>query len=159
MPDINAERINAERVAAAWDALGSGDQSLVLQFWDKNVRFEVPGLHAYSGRYEGIEAYQGFYGNLYRLSGGTVRGERKVILVNAEAGYTVDVNRITATRAGADVESTSGWDHFDVDALHLLRWENGRIVEGHWMVFGDGAELTPLWWSPLDEHGDRREIR
>jgi len=36
--------------------------------------------------------------------------------------------------------------------------ENGRIVEGHWMVFGSGAEGTRLWWSPLDSAGNRREV-
>jgi len=150
--------ITAERVADAWDSLTTGDRERILEFWDENVRFEVPGVHANSGWYEGIDAYLGFFGNLYRLSGGTVHGERTVVLVNPEAGHSVDVNRIGATRAGAAADSTSPWDRFDVDTLHLLRWENGRIVEGHWMVFGSGAEGTRLWWSPLDSAGNRREV-
>lgn len=150
--------ITADRVAGAWDSLATGDRSRILEFWDENVRFEVPGVHAYSGVYEGIDAYLGFFGNLIRLSGGTLHAERTVVLVNPEAGYSVDVNHIAADRAGAPSDSELPWDRFDTDALHLLRWQNGRIVEGHWMVFGEGAEGTRLWWSPVDAHGSRRDV-
>ncbi|MBT0773440.1 nuclear transport factor 2 family protein [Kineosporia sp. J2-2] len=151
--------LSAERVAGAWDSLATGDRDRILEFWHEDVTFEVPGTHAYSGLYRGIDAYVEFYGNLYRLSGGSLHGERTVILVNPEEGYSVDVNRISADRAGAGADPRPPWDRFELDALHLLRWQNGRIAEGHWMVFGEGATGSSLWWSPVDEHGNRRDVR
>ncbi|WP_432020721.1 nuclear transport factor 2 family protein [Streptomyces sp. 1222.5] len=150
--------LTPERVAAAWASLGTGDREKITEFWDENVRFEVPGLHAYSGWYEGLDGFLEFFGNMFRLSGGTMHGENVTVLVNPEAGYSVDVNHITAVRAGAAADSTSPYDTFAVEALHLLRWDNGRIVEGRWAVLGAGAETTALWWSPRDADGARRQV-
>ncbi|MEV5174925.1 nuclear transport factor 2 family protein [Streptomyces flaveolus] len=150
--------LTAERVGAAWASLGTGDRARIAEYWDENLRFEVPGLHAYSGWYEGLDAFLGFFADMGRLAGGTMRGQNVTVLVNVEAGFSVDVNRVSAVRAGAAEDSTSPYDRFDIDALHLLRWENGRIVEGRWSVLGAGAETTALWWSPRDADGSRREV-
>ena len=150
--------LSAQRVADAWDSLTTGDRAHILEFWHEEVTFEVPGSHAYAGTYRGIDAYLGFFGNLFRLSGGSLHADRSVILVNPAAGQSVDVNRMSAARAGSIGPARPPWDRFDVDALHLLRWEGGRIVEGHWMVFGPGAAGTAFWWSPVDASGHRREV-
>lgn len=150
--------LTTERVGAAWGSLRTGDRAKILEFWDENVRFEVPGIHAYSGWYEGIDAFLGFFGNLIRLSGGSMHGESVTILVNPEDGYSVDVNHISAKRAGSPEGSTSPHDTFDIEAMHLLRWEGGRIVEGRWLVLGEGAETSALWWSPRNADGTRRDI-
>ncbi|MEU6732095.1 nuclear transport factor 2 family protein [Streptomyces physcomitrii] len=147
--------LTVEIVRSAFEALGSGDRDRMLEFWDENVRFEIPGNHVQSGWHEGLDAFLGFLGTVGELSGGSYKAENLTITVNPEDGYSVDVNTNWALRAGAPEDSTSPYHLLDVTAMHLLRWENGRIVEGRGVILGDGPSTSALWWSPIGPDGRR----
>ena len=149
--------LTVERVGEAFAALGSGDREKMLQYWDENVRFEIPGNHAHAGWYEGIDSFLGFLKTVGELSGGSYLAENITVMVNSEQGYSVDVNRNYARRAGAPEDAVSPYLMMDVTALHLLRWVDGRIVEGRGVILGDGPATTALWWSPLNPDGSRSE--
>jgi ketosteroid isomerase-like protein len=151
--------LTVERVGQAFAALGSGDRAKMLEYWDENVRFEIPGNHAYAGWYEGLDEFLGFLGTVGEFSAGSYRAENVTVLVNAEAGYSVDLNKNWALRAGAPEDSVSPYDRLDVDALHVLRWQDGRIVEGRGVLMGDGATTSGLWWSPISADGTRNKVR
>ncbi|MET7704088.1 MULTISPECIES: nuclear transport factor 2 family protein [unclassified Streptomyces] len=147
--------LTTDRVQDAFIALASGDRDKMLEYWDENLRFEIPGNHAHAGWHEGLDAFLGFLGTVGKLSAGSYRAENVTIMANAADGYSVDVNKNWALRAGAPSDSTSPYDLLDVTALHLLRWRDGRVVEGRGVILGDGAATSALWWSPLDAQGNR----
>ncbi|WP_034092082.1 nuclear transport factor 2 family protein [Streptacidiphilus albus] len=147
--------LTADRVKRAFAALGSGDRAAILEYWHEDVRFEIPGNHPHAGWYEGIDSFLGFLKTLGELSGGTYVAENITVLANAEEGYSVDVNTNHALRADAPPDSTSPYHLLDVTALHLLRWRDGRIVEGRGVILGDGGSTSALWWSPLNPDGSR----
>jgi ketosteroid isomerase-like protein len=150
--------LTVKRVLAAYDALGSGDRSRLLEFWSPDLRFEIPGCHAHAGWYEDLDGFLGFAATIGRLSGGTYTSENVTVLVNPEEGYSVDVNVNKALRANAPAGSTSPYDRLDIESLHLLRWRDGRIVEGRWVLIGDALATSALWWSPRAEDGSRNAV-
>ena len=147
--------LTVDRVDLAWEAIAAGDRGKITEYWAEDVRFEIPGSHAYAGWYEGLDEFLGFLGAFGRLSGGTIRAERITAMVDAAAGYSVDVNHNTARRAGLTGTDASPYRDLDVDALHLLRWRDGRVVEGRWVILGDGVARSELWFSPIDADGTR----
>ncbi|KJS56244.1 nuclear transport factor 2 family protein [Streptomyces rubellomurinus] len=147
--------LTPDRVRAAFAALGTGDRQKMLEYWDEDLRFEIPGNHAHAGWHEGLDGFLAFLKTVGELSGGTYLAENITVLVNAEDGYSVDVNKNRALRAGAPEDSTSPYHLLDVTALHVLRWRDGRIVEGRGVILGDGPATSALWWSPLDPDGTR----
>jgi ketosteroid isomerase-like protein len=150
--------LTAERVVAAFDSLATGDRDRIVEYWAEDLNFTVPGTHAYAGRYESLDGFLGFVGNLVRLSGGSLNATRSAVLLNIEEGLSVDLNHITAKHAGSPADSDSPYDNYDIDALHLLRWENGRVVEGQFVAYGAHTEDVPLFWSPRNPDGSRREV-
>jgi len=147
--------LTRERVQEAFAALGSGDRTKMLEYWHEDVRFEIPGNHAHAGWHEGLDAFLGFLGTVGKLSGGSYRAQNVTITINPEDGYSVDVNTNWALRGDAPADSTSPYHLLDVTAMHLLRWEDGRIVEGRGVILGDGLSTSALWWSPLNPDGTR----
>ncbi|MBB1154452.1 MULTISPECIES: nuclear transport factor 2 family protein [Amycolatopsis] len=147
--------LTVDRVGLAFEALASGDRGKMLEYWDENVRFEIPGNHGHAGWYEGLDEFLGFLATVGEYSAGTYRAENVTVLVNPDSGYSVDINKNWAVRAGADHDSTSPYDKLDVDALHVLRWRDGKIVEGRGVLMGDGGTTSALWWSPIRADGTR----
>ncbi|MEV7027954.1 nuclear transport factor 2 family protein [Kitasatospora sp. NPDC093558] len=149
--------LTAERVTAAYDALMSGDRAKAAEYWDPRVRFLTPGNHTYAGWHEGLDAFMDFIDVLGRAAGGTFVIEPVTILVNAADGYTVDVNKTYGSRAHA-TDGTSPYDRLQIEGMHLLKWEDGRIVEGRGAIFGDGQTNFNLWWSPVGPNGERTVV-
>jgi ketosteroid isomerase-like protein len=150
--------LTVKRVMAAYEALGSDDRDHMVEYWSPDLRFEIPGGHAYAGWYEGLDAFLGFGATIGRLSGGTYTSKNVTVLVNADEGYSVDINVNKAMRANATEGSTSPYDRLDIESLHLLRWRDGRVVEGRWVLIGDGLSTSALWWSPRNADGSRNAV-
>ncbi|GLX05321.1 nuclear transport factor 2 family protein [Microbispora sp. NBRC 16548] len=150
--------LTAARVYEAYDALMSGDLAKAEQYWDPAVRFLTPGHHPYAGWHEGLEAFVAFINKVHEVSGGTFTMDPVTVLVNDVDGYSVDVNRTYATRGHASSDSTSPFDRLEIEGLHLLKWENGRVVEGRGAIFGDGSTAFNMWWSPVNPDGTRTVV-
>lgn len=147
--------LDAALVGRAYDALMSGDRAKAAEYWAEDLRFLTPGNHPYAGWHEGLDAFLDFIGVVLTASGGSFTIEPVTILVNAEEGYTVDVNKTYGTRSHAAADAQSPYDRLSIEGLHLLRWEGGKVVEGRGAIFGDGTTNFNLWWSPVDRDGVR----
>ncbi|GAA1144832.1 hypothetical protein F4556_002856 [Kitasatospora gansuensis] len=149
--------LTADHVTAAYDALMSGDRAKAAEYWDPQVRFLTPGNHTFAGWHEGLENFMDFIDTVGKASGGTFQIEPVTILINEADGYTVDVNKTSGSRAHA-TESASPYDRLEIEGLHLLKWENGKVVEGRGAIFGDGLTNFNLWWSPVGPKGERTTL-
>jgi len=142
------EKLTVERVDAAYAALGSLDYDTARAYWSEGARWDCPGNHQYAGWHEGLDAIISFMRKVGEVSGGTWKPEPITVLVNPEAGYSVDISRTTAQRAHA-LTGTSPYERLFVEGAHLLKWEDGRVVEGRGAMFGDTLTNFNLWWSPV----------
>lgn len=150
--------LTVEYVRAAYAALGSGDRAKVAEYWDENIRWNTPGTHQYAGWHEGLDVFLAFLGKVGEVSGGTWDSATSLIFVDPVAGYSADVSRTTATRTGSAAGpggARSLFDALDLEGVHLLKWVDGRIVEGRGAMFEGGQANFDLWWSPLTA-GHRR---
>lgn len=146
-------KVTADLVRAAYAALGSGDEAQVDQYWDKDMHWLVPGLHALAGWYKGRDAFLGFMQKCGELSGGSFVMEQITILTNDE--WSADVTHNRGRRAGAPEGDTSPYTTLDIHVIHLLRWRDGKVVEGRGAIFGDGTTRFNEFWSQLLPDGSR----
>ncbi|MFC0544874.1 nuclear transport factor 2 family protein [Kutzneria chonburiensis] len=145
-------QLTPELVKAAQAAMRSRDRDEIAKYWDPGVRFLVPGNHPYAGWREGLDEFMSFHNKLVELSGGSIRMEMFSVLVN-EDGYSIDMNRCHATRVGAAPDSTSPYDQMRFEGVDVLKWENGRVVEGYAAIFGEGMTNWNLFLSPVTGDG------
>jgi hypothetical protein len=148
-------KLTVERVNNAYAALGSLDYSKAVEFWHEDARWNSPGNHQYAGWHEGLAAIIEFLRKVEEVSGGSWRSEGITVLVDDAAGYSVDVSTTTAQRVH-DPASVSPYERLEIAGMHLLTWENGRVVEGRGALFGDSTTNFNLWWSPVSR--DHRRI-
>lgn len=136
--------VTAELVATAYDALASGDRARIEQYWDTNMVWLVPGHNHLSGLYQGLDRFLDFMGIVGTLSGGSFRMERTVIMLAGE--YSADVTRNIGYRDG-DENGQVPYRQLDIDVVHVLRWRDGKIIEGRGAIFGDGTTQYDQFWS------------
>lgn len=142
-----------ERVEEAYRALASGQIDEIAKYYHEDLSWLVPGGHALAGWYRGRDAFLALMARTGKLTGGSFAMERRAVLVGD--GFSADLCRNVGTRADARSGSTSPYDRLDIDAFHLLRWEDGRVVEGRDGLFGDDATLFSQFWSQLASDGSR----
>ncbi len=150
-----APSLTAQRVEAAYGALASGEAPQVATYWDEDMRWLVPGNHALAGWYEGRDAFLGFMHRVAELSGNSFVMTPITILVNDQ--YSADVTHNFGMRNGAGSGSSSPYERLDIDVIHLLRWHDGRVVEGRGAIFGDGTVNFNQFWSPIGTTGARSD--
>ncbi|TDQ46895.1 nuclear transport factor 2 family protein [Actinorugispora endophytica] len=143
-----------ERVEAAYQALETGDRSRVAEYWAEDMRWLVPGNHQLAGWWEGLDGFLDFMGRVGRLSGGSFVMKREAVLLSGDR--SADVSHNVGYRAGAD-GSPSLYDRLEIDVIHLLRWRDGRVVEGRGAVFGDGTTTFNQFWSQVRADGVRTD--
>lgn len=146
-------RLTPEHVAKAYDALASGDMEQIRQFWADDMVWLVPGHNPLSGQYEGLDAFLGFMGNVGRLSGNSFNMARVAVMTSDE--YSADVTHNVGYRAGEE-HGRAPYDKLDIDVVHVLRWRNGKVIEGRGAIFGDGTTYYDQFWSPTGRDGERR---
>jgi uncharacterized protein len=142
-----------ERVEEAHRALASGRLDEIARYYHEDLRWLVPGGHELAGWYRGRDALLSLMARAGKLTGGSFAMQRRAVLIGD--GYSADLCRNTGTRADAPAGSVSPYDRLDMDVLHLLRWEDGRVVEGRDALFGDDATAFSQSWSQLASDGSR----
>lgn len=147
--------VTAELVGLAYDALASGNRAEIEKYWDLNMRWLVPGHNPVSGWYYGLDGFLGFMGQVGNLSNNSFVMTRSVLLVNDE--YSADVTNNLAFRAGSEGTGTIPYSKLDIDVIHLLRWRNGKVIEGRGAIFGDGTNEYDMFWSPVAGHSGERQ--
>jgi ketosteroid isomerase-like protein len=133
-------------VGQAYDALASGNLELIKEYWDEDMNWQVPGHNQLSGWYHGRDAFLGFMGNVGALSGNSFHMERTVVMTNEE--YSADVTHNVGYRASANGDGVVPYQKLDINVVHVLRWRNGKVIEGQGAIFGDGTTQYDQFWSP-----------
>lgn len=147
--------LNADLVEAAYQALETGDREQISRYWAQDMRWLVPGNHRLAGWWEGLDGFIEFMGHVGALSGGSFVMKREAVLLSDD--LSADVSHNVGSLAGTG-DSRSAYDHLDIDVVHLLRWRDGRVVEGRGAIFGDGTSRFDQFWSQVGPNGDRRPL-
>jgi uncharacterized protein len=133
--------VTPDLVVKAYDALASGDVAEIKKYWADDLRWLVPGHNVLSGWKNSLAEFLAFMGEVGRLSGNSFRMERSAILITGDSSG--DITRNIGQRA----------DHpekrLDIDVIHVLRWRDGKVVEGRGAIFGDGTDAYDRFWSPV----------
>jgi ketosteroid isomerase-like protein/phenylpyruvate tautomerase PptA (4-oxalocrotonate tautomerase family) len=137
--DYLAKKLTAERVGAAYDALATGDRAVIEEYFDNDMTWLVPGEAQVSGVKNGLDDFLAFMKVIGDLTAGSFNMERQGIFVNGD--MSVDLSHNTATRAGDPSRALS------IDVAHVLRWREGRIIEGRGAIFGTGTTEYNAFWE------------
>lgn len=136
--------VTTEMVAQAYDALSSGDRARIEEYWHADMVWLVPGHNRLSGLYRGLDRFLGFMGTVGALSKDSFRMERTAIMLANE--HSADVTRNVGYRDG-DEAGQVPYRQLDIDVVHVLRWRDGKVIEGRGAIFGDGSTEYDQFWS------------
>lgn len=132
-------RLDESRVVAAYDALASGDAAKIDEYWDPAMTWLVPGNAPISGLKRGRDEFLRFMHRVGELSGNSFQMERQGILVAGD--LSADITHNTGTRAHDPKR------RLEIDVVHVLRWRDGKVVEGRGAIFGTGTRQYDEFWS------------
>jgi ketosteroid isomerase-like protein len=145
--------ITPQQVSDAYGALATGDRKKILKHWSEDLHWLVPGLHALAGWYVGLDAFLAFMAKTAELSGNSFRMDPITILTNEE--YSADVTHNKGRRKGVSEDADSPYETLDISVIHLLKWRDGKVIEGRGAIFGDGTDRFNMFWSQLTADGHR----
>ncbi len=149
-------QVTPELVGRAYTALASGDMAQIEQYWDPDMRWLVPGHNPLSGLYEGRQAFLDFMAEVGRISGNSFNMESIAVMTSDE--YSADVTHNVGYRAEAAGSGEVPYAKLDIHVVHVLRWRDGKVIEGKGAIYGDGTTEYDQFWSPRDgREGERRE--
>ena len=141
--------VTQELVGKAYEALGSGDQEKIAQYWSEDMVWIVPGHNPLSGVYNGRDAFLGFMGEVGKLSNNSFNMTAVAVMVSDE--YSADVTHNVGYRAGHEGTGDVPYTKLDIDVVHVLRWRDGKVIEGRGAIFGDGTTEYDQFWAPRSD--------
>ena len=144
--------VTPELVGKAYGALASGDIEQIKEYWAEDMNWLVPGHNVLSGWYHGRDAFLAFMGQVGALSNNSFNMESIAVMTSDE--YSADVTRNVGYRAG-DESGEQPYRKLDIDVVHVLRWRDGKVIEGRGAIMGDGTTDYDQFWSPLASGGER----
>ncbi|MBV9490487.1 MAG: nuclear transport factor 2 family protein [Verrucomicrobia bacterium] len=131
--------LTSELVTAAYDALASGSKKRCQQYWADDMVWLVPGHNQLSGIKNGLDEFLAFMQRVGQLSGNSFRMDPIALLITGD--YSADITHNVGHRAGDESRV------LDINVIHLLRWRDGKVVEGRAAIFGDGTAQYDQFWS------------
>ncbi len=138
--------VTRDQVSAAYAALMAGDREEIEKYWARDMTWLVPGDNPLSGWYDGLDAFLDFMTQVGSLTGNSFRMDPISIMATGE--YSADVTRNRAVRAGGEENAAVPYTQLDIEVCHVLRWRDGKVVEGQGGIFGDGTYEYDQFWSP-----------
>jgi ketosteroid isomerase-like protein len=145
--------VTPELVGKAYAALASGDMEQIKQYWAEDMVWLVPGHNPLSGWYHGLDGFLGFMGRVGALSGNSFNMESKAVMTSDE--YSADVTFNLGYRAGYEGKGEAPYTKLGIDVVHVLRWRNGKVIEGRGAIFGDGTTEYDQFWAAVTKDGER----
>jgi len=133
--------VTAETVGQAYAALATGDRGRIERYWAADLKWLVPGHNQLSGWKNSLEEFLAFMKKVGDLSGNSFHMDNICIMTSDE--YSADVTRNRGNRANDPDKK------LDIVAVHVLRWRDGKIVEGRGAIQGDGTTQYDQFWSPV----------
>lgn len=134
-------KVTPEMVANAYAALATGDREKIQEYWAEDMRWLVPGHNILSGWKEGLTGFLEFMRQVGMLSGNSFHMEN--ICTTTSDEYSADVTRNRGQRAGNPDKT------LDITAVHVLRWRDGKVIEGRGAIMEDGTTRYDQFWSPV----------
>jgi ketosteroid isomerase-like protein len=149
MSETATTQVTPELVGKAYEALGSGDQDRIAEFWAEDMVWIVPGHNPLSGVYNGRDAFIGFMGEVGKLSNNSFNMTAVAVMVGED--YSADVTHNVGYRAGHEGTGEVPYTKLDIDVVHVLRWRDGKVIEGRGAIFGDGTTEYDQFWAPRSD--------
>ena len=112
------EHPNVAAVRNGYDAFNKGDTDTLIELFDEDVVWHVPGRSTIAGDYRGRVATMAYFGRLDELTAGSYQAELQIAVGDAE--HVVSIDRSSAT---------SGAARYDENELVVFRFRDGRVVE------------------------------
>lgn len=145
--------LTTQRVSDAYAALASGDMARIDQYWAPDMNWLVPGHNPLSGWLHGRDAFLNFMATVGKLSNNSFNMEGIAVMVGGD--YSADVTHNVGYRAGYEGTGTKPYTKLDINVVHVLRWRDGRVIEGRGAIFGDGTTEYDQFWAPHGNGGER----
>jgi ketosteroid isomerase-like protein len=133
--------VTQEMVANAYAALMTGDLEKIKEHWAEDMTWYVPGHNILSGWKNNLQEFYAFMGQVGQLSENSFHMDNVTTCTNEE--YSVDVTRNRGNRAGQPDKK------LDIIAVHVLKWKDGKVIEGRGAIQGDGTTEYDQFWSPI----------
>ncbi|WP_250122566.1 nuclear transport factor 2 family protein [Chroococcidiopsis sp. CCMEE 29] len=133
-----ALRLTEQRVRQAYDVLASGDRQRIEEYWDKDMTWLVPGHNQISGLKRGLDEFLSFMDKVGFLTDNSFQMSWDRVLITGDT--SVDIRHNTGHRAGDETR------RLDIDVVHVLRWHEGKVIEGRGAIFGDGTAQFDEFW-------------
>ena len=104
----------------AYDAFNTGDMDTLVEVFDENAAWHLPGKSKYADDYQGRDATLEYFGQLAQETDGTFRAELEH-LTGDDSGEVVGYQHSTGDRNGK---------HLDVTNCIVFQLRDGKIVDG-----------------------------
>lgn len=131
-------RLTEQRVREAYDVLGSGDRQKIEEYWDQDMTWLVPGHNQVSGLKSGLDEFLAFMDKVGFLTDNSFQMSWDRVLITGDT--SADIRHNTGHRAGDESRQLA------IDVVHILRWREGKVIEGSGLIFGDGTAQFDEFW-------------
>ncbi|MBW4537439.1 MAG: nuclear transport factor 2 family protein [Pleurocapsa minor HA4230-MV1] len=131
-------RLTEQRVREAYDVLGSGDRQKIEEYWDQDMTWLVPGHNQVSGLKSGLDEFLAFMDKVGFLTDNSFQMSWDRVLITGDT--SADIRHNTGHRAGDESRQLA------IDVVHILRWRDGKVIEGSGLIFGDGTAQFDEFW-------------
>jgi len=140
------QKVSPDMVSAAYEALASGEMGRINEYWDADIAWLIPGSNPLSGWHRGLNAFIDYMKQVGKLTNNNLKTQTMALMVGD--GYSATMSKVTGYRAGYNEGNAQKPDtKLDVDLVQILRWRNGKIVEGRSAIFGEGGNEYDRFWS------------
>ena len=140
------QKVSPEMVSSAYEALASGDMGRINEYWDADIAWLIPGRNPLAGWHRGLNAFIDYMRRVGQLTNNNLKTQTMALMVGD--GYSAMMSKVTGYRAGFNESNAQRPDtKLDVDLVQILRWRNGKIVEGRSAIFGEGTDEYDRFWS------------
>ena len=133
-----ALRLTEERVRGAYEVLASGDRQRIEEYWDKDMTWLVPGQNQIYGLKRGLDDFLSFMDKVGYLTDNSFQMSWEGVLITGNT--SADIRHNTGHRAGEENRQLA------IDVVHVLRWREGKVIEGRGAIFGDGTAQFDEFW-------------
>jgi phenylpyruvate tautomerase PptA (4-oxalocrotonate tautomerase family)/ketosteroid isomerase-like protein len=133
-----ALRLTEQRVREAYDVLASGDRQRIEEYWDQDMTWLVPGHNQISGLKRGLDDFLAFMDKVGFLTDNSFQMSWNRVLITGDT--SADIRHNTGHRAGDESRQLA------IDVVHVLRWREGKVIEGSGAIFGDGTAQFDEFW-------------
>ena len=111
---------NVAVMRRAYEAFNTGDMDTLVEVFDENMAWHLPGKSKFANDYQGRDATLEYFGKIGAETGGTFRAELKDMTADDE-GHVVGIQRSSGDRNGK---------HLDVDNCIVFQLKDGRVTDG-----------------------------